>query len=85
VKALAEGIGQIAAAHRISNKLLLLAHRDLEPWLVRLLSRIDFSQFTVTTLPFDVKTPQLIVGASREEGALLVDLELVNSEISADA
>jgi hypothetical protein len=78
VKALADGIGQIAAERRVSNTLLLLAHKDLEPWLTRLLSRIDFSQFTITTLPFDVRTP---AGFSAT-GTLAVDLALVNSELS---
>jgi hypothetical protein len=81
VKALADGIGQIAAERRVSNTLLLLAHKDLEPWLTRLLSRIDFSQFTITTLPFEVHTP---AGYSAT-GALAVDLGLVNSELSEEA
>jgi hypothetical protein len=82
VKMLAEGIGQMAAVRRVANVLLLLTHRDLEPWLTRLLSRIDFSQFTITTLPFEVRTPRMFDVAGSDEGILTVGLALVNSEIS---
>jgi hypothetical protein len=81
VKVLADGIGQIAAERRVSNTLLLLAHKDLEPWLTRLLSRIDFSQFTITTLPFDVHA----AAGFSATGALAVSLALVNSELSESA
>lgn len=57
VRIFADPIGQMAATRRAANDLLLVTHPDLEPWLGRLFSRIDFSQFTVTTLPFTVCTP----------------------------
>lgn len=57
VRIFAEPIGQMAATRRAANDLLLVTHPDLEPWLRRLFSRIDFSQFTVTTLPFTVCAP----------------------------
>ncbi|HVU75811.1 MAG TPA: hypothetical protein VHD38_03180 [Candidatus Paceibacterota bacterium] len=82
VKTLADSISQIAAERRISNSLLLLTHRDLEPWLTRVLSRIDFSQFTVTTLPFEIRTPQ---HANDTDAALAVNIALVNSELSSAA
>ncbi len=52
VKAFGERLGRLSAARRLPNRLLLLAHGDLSPWLVRFFSRIDFAQFTVTTRPF---------------------------------
>jgi hypothetical protein len=84
VKALADGIGQVAAARRVSNTLVLLTRRDLESWLAQLLSRIDYSQFTLTTLPFEIRTPHARSGDEQTEGGLLVGLELVNSELSED-
>src|SRR3989344_3073449 len=52
VKAFGEIFGRLSASRRLPNRLLLLAHEDLSPWLVRFFSRIDFAQFTVTTRPF---------------------------------
>lgn len=52
VKAFGETFGNLSAARRLPNRLLLLTHEDLSPWLVRFFSRIDFAQFTVTTRPF---------------------------------
>ena len=49
-----ECIARIASEQRLPNRLVLLAHGDLLDWLSRFFSRIDFSQFTVTTLPFEV-------------------------------
>lgn len=85
VKTLADAIGQMATDRRVSNTLMLLVHSDLEPWLARILSRIDFSQFTITTLPFDVKTPQLVTDAHGADPQFVIGLTLVNSELAADA
>ncbi|MBI2612682.1 hypothetical protein HYW59_02625 [Candidatus Kaiserbacteria bacterium] len=52
VKIFGEMFGRLSAARRLPNRLLLLAHEDLSPWLVQFFSRIDFAQFTVTTRPF---------------------------------
>lgn len=52
VKEFGEMFGRLSAARRLPNRLLLLTHDELSPWLVRFFSRIDFAQFTVTTRPF---------------------------------
>ena len=87
VRIFAEPIGQMAATRRAANDLLLVTHADLEPWLKRLFSRIDFSQFTVTTLPFTVRTPSSInvsrwVTGETADDSLAVALALVNIESS---
>ncbi|MBI4079973.1 hypothetical protein HY414_01990 [Candidatus Kaiserbacteria bacterium] len=56
VKAFGELFGTLSAARRLPNRLLLLTHEDLSPWLSRFFNRIDFAQFTVTTRPF-IPTP----------------------------
>lgn len=87
VKSFGEALSKIAATHRSSNDLLLVTHPDLEPWLSRFFSRIDFSQFTVTTLPFSVHTPSpidadaLVIG-TLPDIALTIDCALVNIELT---
>jgi hypothetical protein len=79
-----EAIGQLASARHVANDLLLVTHADLEPWLTRFFSRIDFSQFTVTTLPFSVHSPSSslaeFVDVGISDTALLVGAALVNIE-----
>lgn len=57
VRVFGESMATIAATHRVANTLLLSAHPDLENWLGGFFSRIDFAQFTVTSLPLTVCTP----------------------------
>jgi hypothetical protein len=47
-----EAMGKIALTERLPNMLVLAAQEDLVPWLSQFFSRIDFTQFTVTTRPF---------------------------------
>ena len=85
VRIFAGPIGQMAATRRAANDMLLVSHPDLEPWLGRLFSRIDFSQFTVTTLPFIVCTPSSIhmdrwISGEVADDSLAVASALVNIE-----
>jgi|SRR3989344_4152976 len=85
VRMFADPVGQMATTRRAANDLLLVTHPDLEPWLARLFSRIDFSQFTVTTLPFAVCTPSSIhidrwISGEAAEDSLAVAAALVNIE-----
>ena len=85
VRIFAGPIGQMAATRRAANDMLLVTHPDLEPWLGRLFSRIDFSQFTVTTLPFIVCTPSSIhmdrwISGEVADDSLAVASALVNIE-----
>lgn len=60
LKVFGGAIGELAATRRAANQLLLITHPDLEDWFSNFFSRIDFSQFTATTLPFSVSTPSSI-------------------------
>lgn len=51
-KSFGDAFGALSSARRLPNRLVLLAHEDLSPWLARFFGRIDFAQFTVTTRPF---------------------------------
>ncbi|MBI4093659.1 hypothetical protein HY417_01735 [Candidatus Kaiserbacteria bacterium] len=55
-KAFGETFIQLSATRRLPNKLVLLSHEDLAPWLLHFFSRLDFAQFTVTTRPFTPTT-----------------------------
>lgn len=80
-----ECFGKMAAVHHLPNNLVLITHQDLESWLGRFFTRIDFAQFTLTTLPFAVHTPESLGISTRIQGehqqpALAVDTALVNIE-----
>lgn len=85
VRIFGEAMAKIATERRAPNELLLSAYPDLEEWLVAFFSRIDFAQFTVTSLPMSVYTPttldidSLVVGAHAYDpitiGAALVNIE----------
>ncbi|MFA7309877.1 MAG: hypothetical protein WC050_03130 [Candidatus Paceibacterota bacterium] len=81
-----DAIGQLAAHKRVAVDLLLITHPDLESWLSTFFSRIDFSQFTVTTLPFSVHNTDALVAPyvelteAAQESASLIGAALVNME-----
>ena len=52
VKIFGEAFSKMATIRRLPNTLILLVPEDLEEWLAKFFSRIDFSQFTLTTQPF---------------------------------
>ena len=54
VRMYGEEFGKLAMKKKLPNDLLLFVHADLVPWLSRVFSRIDFSQFTATSQPFAV-------------------------------
>ena len=49
-----EAMMKISAPRRLPNDMILVAHPDMAPWLLRFLGRIDFAQFTETSQPFRV-------------------------------
>lgn len=59
VRAFGEGMAACASVRKLPNSLLVVAHPDISPWLSRLLTRIDFTQFTQTTQPFVAQTLSL--------------------------
>ena len=56
VRVFGEGMAVCAAQARLPNKLILITQPDMAPWLAKFFSRIDFTQFTLTTQPFSVET-----------------------------
>jgi hypothetical protein len=88
VRSFGEGMTACAAIRRLPNKLILIAQPDILPWLSKFFSRIDFTQFTLTTQPFSVETVGLDNlsawvapgrGAVPDTGVALA-VALVNSE-----
>lgn len=51
VKLFGESLAALAEARRLPNTLALVAHPDIAPWLASFFERIDFAQFTLTTMP----------------------------------
>jgi len=54
VKVFAEGLVELTATRFAPPRLVLLCEDALAPWLTTIFSRIDFTQFTTTTQPFEV-------------------------------
>lgn len=85
VRVFGEAMAKIAAHTRVPNDLLLMTHPDLESWLSTFLARIDFAQFTVTSMPLSVNTAlsldlsRFVAGAHNADtltiGAALVNIE----------
>ncbi len=83
-----EVLGTMAAKRRVSNHIFLATHPDLESWMSTFFSRIDFAQFTVTSMPFSVLTPsdldmQSMIVGSQHTDALTVGAALVNIECTS--
>ncbi len=81
-----EVFGVIAAQERIPNNLILVAHPDMTEWLTQFFTRIDFAQFTVTTLPFDVlpfgttEAAEWVIAPQEFDAGLTIAASLVNME-----
>ena len=52
--AFGEHFGKFSTPRRLPTALLLITQPDIAPWLSRFFSRIDFTQFTLTSQPFEV-------------------------------
>lgn len=55
VKAFGEAMAKCAALRRLPNTLFVVTHPDMASWLTAFFARIDFTQFTQTAQPFEVK------------------------------
>lgn len=53
VRLFGEAFAELVRARRLPNRLMLLTHPDMSHWLASFFARIDFSQFSVTSQPFD--------------------------------
>jgi len=88
VRSFAEGLSACAATRKLPTKLMLSVERDFLPWLSKFFTRIDFTQFTVTTQPFSVEalTAQELSQSVIQQGhvpldaALALSVALVNRE-----
>lgn len=85
VKIFGEAIAKLAAKQKVSDIVFLSTHADLEIWLSEFLTKLDFSQFTVTSLPLSTITTSTIDIGTWVEGAtmlnsLTVDVALINIE-----
>lgn len=88
VRVFGDAIGKVGAGSRVPNDVVLLAHQDIENWLAGFLTRIDFAQFTITTLPLSVHTVRSLelsawVAGVQTSDAIAVDATLVNIESRA--
>lgn len=85
-KIFGEAFGALAVERRLANKLVLSASPDIVDWMKQFFSRLDFTQFTATTLPFSVSTLNEDFGAatiSSDEALhsqILFAAALVNTE-----
>ncbi len=52
VRIFGEAMAKLVVEKRLSNAMIISVSEDFAPWLSDLFSRIDFTQFTVTTQPF---------------------------------
>lgn len=52
VKVFGEHVAELASTRRVPNAVVVVAHPDVTKWLSAFFERIDFSQFTATSLPF---------------------------------
>ena len=85
VRVFGESIAKISGARKVPNDVILLCHPDLEDWMTSFLSRIDFAQFSVTSLPLSLYTPERLdvgrwVAGAQSADALTVAAALVNIE-----
>ena len=55
VRVFGDAFSALSTGRKLPNDIVLVADADLGTWLTRFFGRIDFSQFTATTLPFNVE------------------------------
>lgn len=91
IKTFGEAMARLAAVRKLPNTLVLLAETDMSTWLSNFFSRIDFTQFTLTSQPFtveiltpaDLKESVMPAEAGKaNDVSLLAAVALVNSEHS---
>lgn len=86
--AFGEKLAKLSAQRRVPDKMILLAPGRIAGWLAQFFARIDFTQFTVTTEPFEVSAltladfPSLPQSEERlaEDPSLMIACALVNTE-----
>lgn len=85
VKVFGSAFSALASERKLANSLVLIAHPDIIDWMKQFFSRIDFSQFTTTTLPLSVATYDAgLAGLTVDSplhAALALDSSFVNREL----
>lgn len=85
VRIFGDALGHLVSKHRLPNELLLIADSALSDWLSHIFSRIDFSQFTVTTkefAPSAVTAEALRASVASSGGAIDTGLLLATSFVN---
>ena len=79
VKVFGDVFAKMAASGRLPTKMLLCTIPDMAPWMSRFLSRIDFSQFTITAQPFSISivNPESLTQWVVAETGIVVDVSLL--------
>lgn len=86
VRSFGETMALIASPLRLPGTLVLATHPDMSDWLSGFFSRIDFTQFTLTAMPFSVvqldapSFSQLVAHGEQSDVSILIAASLVNIE-----
>jgi hypothetical protein len=91
VKSFGDTFARLSGSRRLPNRMFLISHPDLEPWLIHFFGRIDFAPFTAMTRPFtplplSLETLKELVafeGNSTPDISLGIAAALVNMEETA--
>lgn len=85
VRIFGEALAKVSAKGKVPNDVVLIVHPSLESWLSAFLSRIDFAQFTITSMPLTIHDGRAMdiarwVGGADTSDALTIGSALVNIE-----
>jgi hypothetical protein len=87
VRIFGESMAKLKSQKSLSNQMLLIAHPEMEFWLTKFFARIDFSQFTATTMPLEAQSIAVYTALYAEgtvpDASLLAGVSLVNIEMRA--
>lgn len=85
-----ESLAKLSSSRKLPEELILIAPSQLSLWLSRFFSRIDFTQFTVTTRPFSVSAlsagellPVTVAPVTFADPGLAIGCALVNMELGS--
>ncbi|MCR4281057.1 MAG: hypothetical protein NUV88_01855 [Candidatus Kaiserbacteria bacterium] len=87
VRIFGDALGHLVSKHRLPNELLLISDPALSDWLSTIFSRIDFSQFTVTTREFApsvITSENLRASVASAGGAIDTGLMLAVSFVNTE-
>ncbi len=83
-KIFGESLSGLASERRLANTLVLSTNPDMVDWMKQFFSRLDFTQFTMTTLPFSVSPfgteASHVISDASVHSQIVFAASLVNSE-----